>query len=1397
MKRLSRKVIGSTARGRVLRVGLVVLIVASVAIPVVQEVFAQRRYKLDAATLALVGPTNRNLTNKFSYDGSKSQWQFNKDGIVPAGQDNPLEALRNQTGGGGKKDKSLYSVDLPTDGQKGITYYDNDTQLSFTLEPTFKVGKGAERDGRLIYTFQDGGKLVYTAKNNGMKEDIILPHDMGDSLQFSYKLNLPETMQAKILEDGSVGIYSADPALFGNISFGTDTDKAKVESARKTATKDHLLFALPAPVIKQTGDGNMSASAAFTLDGDTLHVKAHGLSKLTYPVAVDPSVIITSSSDFTKGNNEGNIDFGSNQLNRGGLTGGTFPNWTLANNFTNARYDHASVVYNGYMYVLGGFGATYYNDVQYASVSGSTVGTWASTTSFSNSRAGLTAVVYNGYMYVLGGYNGATQYNDVQYAPINANGTVGTWASTTSFTTVRDSHGSVAYNGYLYVGGGYGPSAELNDVQYAPINANGTVGTWTSTTAFTNTRYQLGMVAYNGFLYVLGGQHISTYYSDVLYAPINANGTVGTWTATSSMVNTLSDMGTTVYDGYLYVMGGRNAGGYAEGQYAPIYANGSVGTWSNDTGFFSSARYSNAALAYNGYVYSTGGQGSGNLSDVTYAQIKSAGATGTYNTTTALATARRSVVSVAYNGYLYAIGGNTNETTGQLTTVSYATINSAGTIGAWANSTAFTTKRAYFYAAAYNGYMYVVGGRTGSSTVTNSVYYSAIASNGTVGAWTATTSFINGRQQFGGAIYNGYMYIGGGDNAGGTQYSDIQYAAINTAGTLGAWHYTHNSTDDSTTYVSGFTTAREGLTITAAAGYLYVMGGWNAGGAGTYYNDVQYAALNADGTVGTWATTTSFTTTRQGHNAVFANGYLYIAGGSNASYQGDVQYAPVNTNGTVGTWVANTNLSGPTNSTRANFGMAYYAGFMYVVGGFDSTSAYLSEVRYAQVNNGGSGTVGAWTTSGNNFATARKSTRTTVYNGYLYIAGGENSIGGAITDVQYTLIGSDGSIGAWTTDSHTFTTSRQSHGLVAYNGYLYVIGGDCGGGCYYKDVQYAPIGSSGALTANFAATTDIHATVGRTDFGAFAYNGYMYVVGGWDGTIDHDDTRYAAINSNGTLGTWADAGSNFTNARGDMGWAVNNGYLYIAGGNGAATYNDVQYAAINSNGTLGTWKMANGFNGIHQYPILYAANGYLYLASGSTTGSDYLADVQYASINANGTISSWRHSTPLAIAVNEAAGLIYNGFLYAVGGRETGGSVTAKTRYAPLSIIARKGQYSKLIDFGGEYALSTIAYNGSIPGGLANISVKTASSTGTLGSAALASGLSTVAACTAGTNRYAWMLVTLDDTTMAAFPDSVSYANATDITVNYVVKHPDPNVRLRGGKYFAQELLQPLDSCGP
>ena len=189
---------------------------------------------------------------------------------------------------------------------------------------------------------------------------------------------------------------------------------------------------------------------------------------------------------------------------------------------------HTSVAYNGYLYVIVGRSSetNYLNDVRVAPVNANgTVGTWTATTSLPAELGGHTSIASSGYMYVLGGMSSTAQ-NSVRYAPINADGTIGDGPPLQALLMSAMTH-RVVDNGFLYVIAG---RVNLNDVQFALINTRGAVGPWTATTSFTTVRWLSASVAYNGYLYVIGGTNgAGSYLNDVQYAPISADGTIGTW----------------------------------------------------------------------------------------------------------------------------------------------------------------------------------------------------------------------------------------------------------------------------------------------------------------------------------------------------------------------------------------------------------------------------------------------------------------------------------------------------------------------------------------------------------------------------------------------------------------------------------------------------------------------------------------------------------------------------------------------------------------------------------------------------------------------------------------------------------------------------------------------------
>lgn len=319
----------------------------------------------------------------------------------------------------------------------------------------------------------------------------------------------------------------------------------------------------------------------------------------------------------------------------------------------------------------------------FASAPGSVSG-WGTTTSLPSPMQATSSVQYNGYIYTLGGGN------QVLYSKINADGSIGSWTiSPNNLPQVESAPSALAYNGYLYSFAGQ-DGVMTNTVYYAPINIDGSIGTWVTTTALPNTLNQANVEVFDGYVYYLGGNNNGIHVNTIYTAPINANGSIGTW-ATSSTPLPIYGRGaaTTVFGGYLYYITGGNCtqandGGtcYQNLAYsAPLSANGGVGTWTQLSNVPPQGVFAQASTVQNGYIFTAGGMTSSGLTttDVVYsAPLGPNGTIGTWSTQTHLPVPLYFESSVAYNGNLYIIGGTTNGSAGGVVdTVYYTTVYGA------------------------------------------------------------------------------------------------------------------------------------------------------------------------------------------------------------------------------------------------------------------------------------------------------------------------------------------------------------------------------------------------------------------------------------------------------------------------------------------------------------------------------------------------------------------------------------------------------------------------------------------------------------------------------------------------------------------------------------------------
>jgi len=176
-----------------------------------------------------------------------------------------------------------------------------------------------------------------------------------------------------------------------------------------------------------------------------------------------------------------------------------------------ARSCHASLVFDGKMWVLGGAdggpngrdkgagGLT--ADVWYSEDGGR----WYQATGTApwGPRTGHVVVVFDGRMWLLGGDDGDQRLSDVWYSTDGAN-----WsrASPAAPWQGRRRHAAVVHDGRIWVLGGAttsgGREGRLNDVW---SSTNGVEWTQTTASAPWAARYNHAAVSFNGALWVFGG----------------------------------------------------------------------------------------------------------------------------------------------------------------------------------------------------------------------------------------------------------------------------------------------------------------------------------------------------------------------------------------------------------------------------------------------------------------------------------------------------------------------------------------------------------------------------------------------------------------------------------------------------------------------------------------------------------------------------------------------------------------------------------------------------------------------------------------------------------------------------------------------------------------------------
>lgn len=730
--------------------------------------------------------------------------------------------------------------------------------------------------------------------------------------------------------------------------------------------------------------------------------------------------------------------------------------------------------------------------------------------------------------------------------------------------------------------------------------------------------------------------------------------------------------------------------------------------------------HSSGSAGSNGLIVITAGTGSTNTSDVTWAQFNTAsgsidsanpgsGTCGGWCTASAysLPAARSSLSLVAYNGFLYAIGGEDTSCTsgngtgdgGICSTVYVAKLGANGepqlwsptstdrsTWSFWYRDANLSSPRSMIATVAYNGRIYLMGGKTssgGTLSVANTTQVADITATGKLGSWSTQTALPYADYGYGAQVYNDRLYlIGGASSVGGAPLANVYYNNINADGSLNSWIQTSSLTGGRMT---------EGGNFTASwGGYIYLSGGCTSAYATNGYctsmaSDTQLASINADGSLDNWITDAAVADGRMGHNIVAWRNYIYEIGGctlqnsSTGACQSPlntINYGSINQDGDVslisssvssgtspcsGGSPYNCNLP-PAGSNNGQGGQmlgatAIINGYLYVAGGCRTTSCNRTSNNTSYIAVSTNGTLsepanctadgntlyGAWCVDNTHNIQVGGSTTgvaaagTAVFGKYLYIIGGMDGTGNN-NEIFYTTTNDDGSLNAWTTQSMTGVGATS----VSYD-YAY-IRSNPGAASTAPANLFIFGGCSSSNTANCTAYTD---AVYKCDINS-------------DGSV-------ANCSTSGQLQIGTVSGGSGVGLAG-MGGTVYANYVYLIGGtapgqtSGLAT---IRYAKLdNSNNVVSVsgsnWiESANQLASARQLASGFGYNGYIYVMGGYSSSGSVLNDIEFAKINvSDGSINSFVTSS---VTINSRWGLrtpVSNSYAYIIGGCQSGSAPT-------------------------------------------------------------------------------------------------------------------------------------------
>lgn len=287
------------------------------------------------------------------------------------------------------------------------------------------------------------------------------------------------------------------------------------------------------------------------------------------------------------------------------------------------------VVTKNRVFIFGRFTGSTHSSTCYTAAIGSNglLGDWTTSGSLPLSSSAAQTLIFNNYVYVIGGYNGSSARNTVYRATVSSTGTLSGWSTLTALPfTVYRSQMFVTKN-HVYIVGGIINGASSGLVYFSEIDASGNLGAWASGPSLPVNVADHSVVVIKKRAYVLGGvsSGVDTAYCWV--GNIDSQGNITDWVPAESLPETVKLSTVVCVKNRVYLLGGVVNGSASSKVYsAPITSDGTVGSW-EIYGDLITSIYAATACLTSSKLYIIGGYRAGSVSAV----IDSIDATGGLN----------------------------------------------------------------------------------------------------------------------------------------------------------------------------------------------------------------------------------------------------------------------------------------------------------------------------------------------------------------------------------------------------------------------------------------------------------------------------------------------------------------------------------------------------------------------------------------------------------------------------------------------------------------------------------------------------------------------------------------------------------------------------------------------